>query len=72
MLANVKIWIADVQTFRWDGKCTASKRPLRMRYFEIYSKRTQALKREKQIKGYKSRKYIEALIESRTKELTNG
>ncbi len=44
------------------SKYTASKRPLRLVYFERHDSRTEALKREKQIKAMKSRKYIEQLI----------
>ena len=48
----------------FDGmsKYTSGKRPLRLVYFEVYDSRTEALKREKEIKNKKSRKYIEALI----------
>jgi len=48
----------------FDGfsKYTASKRPLRLVYFEILVSRSAALKREKEIKKMKSRKYIEQLI----------
>ena len=48
----------------FDGlsKYTASKRPLRLCYFEKYFTRTDALKREREIKKYKSRKYIQMLI----------
>ena len=51
----------------FDGmsKYTASKRPLRLRYFEVFSSRPDAIKRERQIKSYKSRKYIQSLIDSR-------
>ncbi|TMI65856.1 MAG: GIY-YIG nuclease family protein [Bacteroidetes bacterium] len=44
------------------SKYTSSKRPLRLVYFEVYSSRSEALKREKEIKKMKSRKYIEQLI----------
>lgn len=44
------------------SKYTSGKRPLLLRYFEIYNSRTEALKREHQIKKMKSRKYIESLI----------
>jgi putative endonuclease len=44
------------------SKYTSSKRPLRLKYFEVYKSRTEALKRERQIKNMKSRKYIEQLI----------
>ena len=46
---------------------TASTRPYKpwkLVYFEEFSTKTEALKREKQIKKYKSRKYIENLIKS--------
>ncbi len=48
----------------FDGysKYSASKRPLRLKYFEVYASRTEALKREKQIKRMKSKKYIQQLI----------
>lgn len=50
----------------FDGfsKYTASKRPLRLVYFEMYFSRSEAIKREKAIKSQKSRKYIENLISS--------
>ncbi len=44
------------------SKYTASKRPLRLVYFEVLSSRSDAIKRENAIKKMKSRKYIEALI----------
>ena len=44
------------------SKYTNSKRPLRLRYFEVFNSRYEALIREKQIKKMKSRKYIEVLI----------
>jgi len=48
----------------FDGlsKYTASKRPWRLVYFEMVASRSGALKREKEIKSKKSRKYIETLI----------
>ena len=48
----------------FDGmsKYTASKRPLRLVYFEVVYSRTAALKREREIKGKKSRIYLESLI----------
>jgi putative endonuclease len=50
----------------FDGmsKYTAQKRPWRLVYFEVFKTRSEALKREKQIKAQKSRKYINMLIES--------
>jgi putative endonuclease len=48
----------------FDGmsKYSASKRPLRLRYFELLPTRSDAIKREKEIKRKKSKKYIEDLI----------
>jgi len=48
----------------FDGlsKYTASKRPLRLVYFEVMNNRSEAIKREKSIKNQKSRKYLEQLI----------
>jgi putative endonuclease len=50
----------------FDGfsKNTASKRPLRLVYFESFPTREQALQREKEIKNKKSRKYILFLIDN--------
>jgi putative endonuclease len=50
----------------FDGfsKYTATKRPLRLVYFETFATREQALQREKEIKNKKSRKYILFLIDS--------
>ena len=55
----------------FDGmsKYTASKRPLRLIYFEVFRTRTEALKREKEIKKMKSRKYIESLVSEWRKSL---
>ena len=44
---------------------TSGKGPWRLRYFECYSTRSEALKREKAIKKKKSRIYIEWLITNR-------
>ncbi len=41
---------------------TSGKGPWRLRYFESYSSRSEAIKRENAIKKKKSRKYIEWLI----------
>ena len=48
----------------FDGmsKYTASKRPLRLRYFEVFDTRTEAIQREKYIKKLKSRIAIQKLI----------
>jgi putative endonuclease len=50
------------------SKYTSSKRPLRLVYFESFKTRSEALKREKQIKKMKSRKYIKTLISDWKKE----
>jgi len=47
------------------SKYTSSKRPRKLVYFEMFVSRKDAIKREKQIKNQKSRKYIESLIVSR-------
>ena len=44
------------------SKYTASKGPWRLVYFEVFGSRSEAIKREKEIKRKKSRKYIEELI----------
>ena len=48
----------------FDGmsKYTASKRPLRLVYFEVCSTRSESIKRERKIKNMKSRIYLEQLI----------
>ncbi len=54
----------------FDGmsKYSSSKRPLRLRYFELFPTRSDAIKREKEIKRRKSRIYIELLIKNWLKE----
>jgi putative endonuclease len=44
------------------SKYTSSKLPVRLVYFEVFPTRSEAIKREKEIKNRKSRKYIEKLI----------
>jgi putative endonuclease len=44
------------------SKYTSSKIPWRLVYFELLESRTAVIKREKEIKSKKSRKYIEVLI----------
>ena len=46
------------------SKYTASKRPLRLVYFELYPTRTEALKRETVIKKMKSKIYIQNLVKN--------
>ena len=48
----------------YDGmsKYTSSRKLLRLRYFEVFESRHEALIREKQIKKMKSRKFIETLV----------
>jgi putative endonuclease len=48
----------------FDGmsKYTASKRPWRLVYFEMYDSRSEAMKRENQIKKMKSKKFIQGLL----------
>ena len=47
------------------SKYTSSKRPWRLVYFEVYGSRTEALKREKEIKKMKSQVYIVNLVRNR-------
>ena len=44
------------------SKYSSTKIPWRLVYFEMFETRTDAIKREKEIKSKKSRKYIEFLI----------
>ena len=44
------------------SKYTINQRPLRLRYFEVFNSKHEALIREKQIKKMKSRKFIETLV----------
>ena len=44
------------------GKFTSSGIPWRLVYFERFTSKTEAIKRENEIKKKKSRKYIESLI----------
>jgi putative endonuclease len=46
------------------SKYTATKGPWRLVYFELYHSRSEALKREREIKKKKSRKYIDVLVAS--------
>jgi putative endonuclease len=48
------------------SKYTLSKRPLRLRYFEAFNSRSEAILREKEIKSKKSSKYIYWLIHNRS------
>jgi putative endonuclease len=48
--------------FEGFSKYTASKRPLRLVYFEVLNSRSEAIKREKTIKKQKSKKVIEQLV----------
>ena len=48
------------------SKYSATKRPWRLVYFEMYESRGEALKREKQIKNMKSKVYIQNLIQNRS------
>ena len=47
------------------SKYSSSKIPWRLVYFEMFESRTEVIKREKEIKSKKSRKYIEVLISKR-------
>ena len=47
------------------SKYTATKTPWRIVYFETHNSRIEAIKREKEIKAKKPRKYLEVLIANR-------
>ena len=47
------------------SRYTSSKRPWRLVYFEMFESRTEALKRETQIKKMKSRRFIEELVRNK-------
>jgi len=47
------------------SKYTKNKLPWKLVYTEVFKTRKEAVKREKEIKNKKSRKYIEILIESK-------
>ena len=44
------------------SKYTASRRPWRLKYFEAYATRKEAMKRERYLKALKDRAYLEHLI----------
>jgi len=48
--------------FEGMSRYTSGKRPLRLVYFETFITRAKTLRREREIKNKKSRKYIEELI----------
>ncbi len=50
------------------GAFTSACIPLALVYHESFESRQEAVKREREIKGKKSRKYIEYLIQSRSTE----
>jgi putative endonuclease len=54
-------WRLERHNMGW-GRYTQSGLPWKIVYYESYKSKTEALKREKEIKGKKSRKYIESLI----------
>ena len=54
-------WRLERHNMGW-GKYTKRGIPWKMVYFEKYKTKTEALRREKEIKNKKSRNYIEALI----------
>jgi putative endonuclease len=47
------------------SKYTASKRPWKLVYFEMCNSRSDAIKRESQIKNMKSKNFIEELIKNK-------
>ena len=50
----------------FDGwsKYTSRRGPWRLKYFEVFTSRTEAIKREKNIKSKKSKVYIQLLIDA--------
>jgi putative endonuclease len=54
-------WRLERHNLGW-GRYTKRGIPWNMVYYEIYETKAEALKREKEIKKKKSRKYIENLI----------
>jgi len=53
--------IREHQTGR--SRFTASRGPWKLIYIEVFSTRSEAMKRERKIKSRKSRRYIERLLE---------
>ncbi len=49
------------------GKYSSTKRPWKLVYFEKYETRGEAIKREREVKGKKSKIYIKALIKDWSK-----
>jgi putative endonuclease len=47
------------------GKYTSKGIPWELKYYESYETKTEALRREREIKSKKSRKYIEALVSAK-------
>uniref|UniRef100_A0A832DG00 GIY-YIG nuclease family protein n=1 Tax=Ignavibacterium album TaxID=591197 RepID=A0A832DG00_9BACT len=56
-------WRLERHNMGW-GKYTKSGIPWEIVYYETYNTKSEALKREREIKNKKSRKYIEALIQN--------
>ena len=54
-------WRMERHNSGW-GKYTKRGIPWELKYYEQYKTKSEAIKREKEIKKKKSRKYIEALI----------
>ena len=54
--------IREHQTGR--SRFTASRGPWKLIYIEVFSTRSEAMKRERKIKSRKSRRYIERLLET--------
>ena len=47
------------------GRFTSKGMPRELKYYESYSAKTEALRRERKIKDKKSKRYIEELITSK-------
>ncbi len=55
-----------IEKYHNEGRSLYTKRgiPWKLAYFEVYETRSDAMRREREIKTRKSRKYIEKLVQS--------
>jgi putative endonuclease len=57
-------WRLERHNMGW-GKYTSKGIPWELKYYESYETKTEALRREREIKSKKSRMYIEALVSAK-------
>ena len=57
-------WRIERHNLGW-GRFTSKGMPWELKYYESYSAKTEALRREREIKDKKSKRYIEELITSK-------